>query len=180
MTDENGVVQPNEPTEVTPEVTPEEETIEQVRQRLADETAKREKAEEIAENQRIRAEKAEKRPKETVPVKDPESKADGPSFKDALAISNAKVHEDDVDEVMDYAKLKGISVSKALESDIIKAVLADKSEKRKSAETANVSTVRRGPSKITDDTLLENASAGKLPESEEDIARLVRAKQKAG
>lgn len=176
MNDEEIVVA--DPTETPAEVVEDddspEESPEELKARLA-------KAEELANNYKIRAEKAEKKakesekPKETKPE---ESKSEGLSFKDSLAIINAKVHEDDIDEVVEYAKFKNISVAEALKSDAMKATLAIKEEYRTTANATNVNTSRRSNAKTTDEALLNNAAQGKLPESEEEIARLIAAHQK--
>lgn len=168
MEDENGVVVPETTEEVTPEVTEgEEETPDQLKARLA-------KAEELANNYKVRAEKAESKAKEQPPKETaPET---GFSLKDALALQNAKVHEDDIDQVADYAKFKGITLAEALKDNVVKTMLATSEENRKTAEAANVSTARRGAAKVTDDTLLEKASKGDLPDSEAEIERLMRAK----
>lgn len=144
-----------------PEAEPEEESVEELKARLA-------KADEVANNYKIRAEKAEKKAKET-----PQPAQNGLSTKDVVYLAKADIHDDDVDEVLDYAKLKGISVGKAHE--FLKPILAVRTEQRTTASAANTSSVRRGASKATGETLLENAKAGKLPDSDDDIARLVAA-----
>ncbi len=145
-----------------------EESIEEVKARLA-------KAEELANNYKIRAEKAEKG-KKTQPA--PEAKKGDLSSKDLIAIMNAKVPEDDIDEVVDYAKFKGISVGEALKSSTIKATLSERAEQRNTAAATNTGTVRRGNAKVSDDVLLSEAQKGKLPESDDDIARLIGARSK--
>lgn len=147
------------------ESTETEESVEEVKARLA-------KAEELANNYKIRAEKAEKKAKETHEV------TDKLSSRDIISITNAKINEDDIDEVIDYAKFKKISVTEALKVPFIKTLLADKEETRNTANASNVSNARRGVTKISDETLIANANAGKLPDNDEDIARLIEAKAK--
>lgn len=67
--------------------------------------AKALKAEEIAENQRIRAEKAERKAKDVqVAPKQSQSKVSQEiSTKDLYALIEAKVPEADIDDVRDYA-----------------------------------------------------------------------------
>lgn len=141
-----------------------EETVEELRERLA-------KAEEVANNQRIRAEKAEKVAKAKPPVT-----ANDLNSKDLVAIMNAKVPEDDIDEVVEYAKYKKTSVSEVLKDPIMKATLDLRSEERNTAIAANTSSSRRGVNKVSDDALLSNALRGKFPEGDNDIDRLMRAK----
>lgn len=139
--------------------------------------AERDKLKEIAENQRIRAEKAEAKAKGTKEAVK-ETKSPTTSTSDAIALINAKVHEDDIDRVERYAKSEGLSIKDALKTSELKAILSVRSEERDSAATANISSVRRGAAAVTADTLLENARAGKLPDSDEDIARLIAAASK--
>lgn len=104
------------------------------------------------------------------------SKQDGFSIKDVMALSKANVSEDDVEIVEKYAKFEGISITEALKTTAVKAILAEKSEQRNVAEATNVSNARRGATQVSDDALLSAAAAGKLPESDEDIKRLIKAK----
>lgn len=97
---------------------------------------------------------------------------------DTIALVNAKItNKEDIEDVADYARFKKISVSEALNSGVMKTHLAQKAEERASAEAANTSGSRRSSGKVTDDTLLANWEKGILPESEDDIRRLWRARQ---
>lgn len=137
--------------------------------------ARAKKAEELAKNQKIRAEKAEKLAKGVKETpKTPTS--DTLSDRDMFALLKANVHEDDVDRVKKYAKFEGITVAEALKSDELEAILKLKAEQRNVADATNVSSQRRGTAKLTDDALIRNAQAGKMPESDDDISRLMRAK----
>lgn len=124
-----------------------------------------------------RAKKAEEDAKRTPPPSEPANQS--MSLADASALLKADVHEDDIERVEKFARDEGVSIRAALKSDELKAILDVRSEKRTTAAAANTSNVRRGPSKVTDETLLSNARAGKIPESEDDIARLVEAQFKA-
>ncbi len=104
-------------------------------------------------------------------AKAPPEKQDGISAMDAMALMGAKVtEEEDINEVVDYAKFKGISVSEALKATAIKSILAEKAEQRTTAEATNTSNARRGTTKPSAETILTNASKGKLPENPEDLA----------
>lgn len=83
---------------------------------------------------------------------------------DTIAIMRANVHTDDIDEVVEYAKFKGISVSEALKSSVVRGLLSEKEEFRKSEEVANTSSSRRVVNKVTPDALLKNLSKGEVPE----------------
>lgn len=172
---EKEVAVPETAEEVTPEVTTEteevteeevdtEENIEELRERA-------EKAEELANNYKIRAEKAEKRSNAKPPTT-----ANELNSKDLVAIMNAKVPEDDIDEVVEYAKYRKTSISEILKDPIMKATLDLRSEERNTASATNTSSSRRGSSRVPDDVLLSNASRGKMPESDAEINRLMKAK----
>lgn len=161
----------NQPEEVALETTveTEEETIEEVRAKLA-------KAEEIAKNQKIRAEKAENLAKsvKTETVSKPSPKAGELSTKDIYALMDAKVPEQDIEKVQEIATLKGISVAEAIKLPLTRQILSDEAEQRNTASAANVGGSKRSSSKISDEVLLAKAQKGELPTSDEDIMRLTR------
>lgn len=100
--------------------------------------------------------------------------------RDLIALINAKIPEEDMDEVLQYAEFRKISVKDALESPVIKNILATKEEMRKTAEGANTGGNKRGTSKVSDETLVANADKGIMPESDDDIKRLTQIKLKQG
>lgn len=100
------------------------------------------------------------------------------TIKDQQALLRNNVHEDDIDEVVEYAAFKKISVSEALKSDVIKTTLSNKAEFRKTAETSNTSSAKKGASKVSDDTLVSKLSKGEVPEKgSEEAERLFWAKR---
>jgi len=137
---------------------PEEET---------DWKAEAEKQKTLAENQRIRAEKAEKKAKTTKP-----ESSTTLTTTDILALSRAQIDDTDLDEVLDYAKYKGISVKEALNSTVLKATLSQKAEERNSAQAVNTGATRRGSSTISDERLLSDARKNIMPEKDSDLERL--------
>ena len=157
----------------TPEIaeetieTPEEESVEEKIARL-----EKEKSDLEDKNKKLyaRVKNGEKPKEKTV------EHTEGLSTADIIALS--KVHEDDVERVERYAKSEGLSVREALKNPELKAILDMREEQRATANASNVSNVRRGSTKIADDVLISNASNGKIPESEDDIARLIQAKMK--
>tara|TARA_R110000850_G_scaffold63547_1_gene143546 strand:- start:2440 stop:2964 length:525 start_codon:yes stop_codon:yes gene_type:complete len=97
------------------------------------------------------------------------------SIFDQKAIFNADIDtQEDLDEIMDYADRKGISVADALQSTVIKATLAENAQIRKSAQAVNTGTGRRAGGAVSDDRLMSDAKKGIMPSSEEDIAKLAR------
>lgn len=110
--------------------------------------------------------------KETVTPKE-----NGISQTDLYALIRANVAEEDIQEVVDYAKLKNIPVSQALKSNVVKTILSEREEERKTANATNVGKAKSAPSRASEETLLEKARSGELPERDEDIIRLVKARK---
>ncbi len=96
------------------------------------------------------------------------------SQSDIIAIVKADVPDEDMGEVLEYAQLKRISIKDALNSSIVKGILAEKSEQRRVAEGTSTGTTKRGNSRVSDEALLENAKKGNMPENDADLDRLVK------
>ena len=92
--------------------------------------------------------------------------------RDLIALMNAKVHEDDISEVEDYAKYRGISIADALKSSVVKTLLSERAEQRNTALATNTSKARPSSSRLSDDVILKNASQGKI----DDVEALVNAR----
>jgi hypothetical protein len=150
-----------------------EESIDEVKSRLA-------KAEELARNYKIRAEKAERKSKESPEIKNEQKNSSEVKLSplDTLAIMRANVPEEDIADVMEYASFKKIPIAEALKSPTVKNILAQKNEERTVAQATNTGAARRGSSKVSDEKLLELASKGQLPDSDEEIARLYKLRRK--
>jgi len=97
---------------------------------------------------------------------------------DVYSLIKANVPEEDFSEVVEYAKFKKISIKDALKSSTVKTLLKEKSEERTTAEATNVSTARRGNTRPSADSYLENArKTGSIPESDADIKSMIRARK---
>lgn len=126
-------------------------------------------------NQKIRAEKAEAKLKSGNSTgKGETSKGGDLSAFDLIAVTKANLSEDALKEAMEYAKYKKISVAEAIKAPAVKAMIADIEEKQRTADATNTGQARRGSSKISDDSLLENARRGVLPDSDADLQRLIK------
>lgn len=142
----------------------EEESVEEYKERLA-------KAEELANNYKTRAEKAEAKAK-----KPAEAKKDDIDSRDMMALIRANVPDEDVDQVVEFAKFKKIPVAEALKSNVVKTMLEDSAEMRKTAQASNTGVARRAGVKLTDEMILQNAKqSGVLPEGDDDMNRLIDA-----
>ena len=98
------------------------------------------------------------------------------STTDLYALMNAKVAEEDIQEVQEYASFKRISVAEALKSPALKSILALAKEERDVAGATNTGPTRRQVSTQTSDSLLEDATKGKLPDSDAGLTRLAEAR----
>jgi len=131
------------------------------------------KAEEIANNQKIRAEKAEEEAKKAKPVEPPKSEI---TLADLAVITNSKLHEDDIERVQKFAKDEGISLKEALKNEELQAILRIREEKRQVAQASNTGGSRRVAAQDSGKDILDKFErTGNLPESDEDIAKLARA-----
>ena len=145
------------------------------------------KALELAQNQKIRAEKAEKAAKAPEPkeVEETPTKPSGEgtpeipnySLQDIRALNN--VHDDDVERVEKFAKGEEISIAEALKNEDLQAILKNREEQRKTAEATNTGGGKRGTSGSTGKELLKKFRKTKdLPESDDEIEKLVAAELK--
>jgi len=133
---------------------------------------------ELATNYKVRAEKAEALAKQ-LKIK-PEEKPESPNtpvleLKDIRALQD--VHDDDVDELIEYAKFKGVSVAEIKKLPVIQAHLKVKAEERTTAQATNIGKGGGRTSKITGQNLLEKAyETGETPTDTEAIKALVQAR----
>ena len=131
------------------------------------------KTKEIAENQRVRAEKAEREAREGKKEKDEQSL----TAKDVLAFLEANVSSEDYDEVIGIAKILGKTPAEALKDKTTQAILAIRTEERRTAEATQTGKTMRGVAKTTGEDLLERArTTGEVPEDEEGMRKMFQAK----
>lgn len=135
------------------------------------------KADELAKNYKTRAEKAEaeaKKQKHTAGDQPETPKQEGNrddlTSKDLFALMKANVHEDDVDEIVEYARYKKISVAEALKAPVIATTLEKNEEARKVADATNTRSNRSTRKSTTDAELLNRAAKGEIPEAGTDEA----------
>lgn len=132
------------------------------------------KAQELADNYKVRAEKAEAKLKEGAPLT--AKQEDGLSNKDILFLAKADIHEDDMDEVLDWAKFKKVAVSEAYKQ--MKDVLDVRTEQRKTAQATQTRGGARGASKVSGEDLLSKAEkTGEVPTTDEGMSELFLARQ---
>jgi len=136
-----------------------------------EERQSRAKAEEVAKNQKVRAEKAEaeaKKPKENETPKNEEY-----SLKDIRALSD--VPDDLVDKVVGWARFNKIDIAIAKKSPEMQSAIKIYEEERRSAEAANTNPARKGSSKSAD-ALLDKLEGDPSEIHVDDIQAAVRAR----
>lgn len=144
--------------EETPETTPEE--VEELKKKA-----------ELADNYKIRAEKAEAKLKKPPVEKKEETRL---SDKDVIYLSKTDIHEDDVEEVTKYASSNKVTMKEAHE--YLKPILDMRAEERTTAEATNTKTQARGSSKTDGAALLKKAEeTGEAPTDEAGIRRMLEA-----
>jgi hypothetical protein len=73
------------------------------------------------------------------------------------------VHEDDIEEILDLAKFKKLSLAETLKTSVAKTIIAEKEEFRKTAQMSNTGKAKTAAPRVSEDTLLANLSKGEVP-----------------
>lgn len=141
--------------ELEPEETEEEDTI----------TIPKKKWDEVQAQKKHWQDKAKEKPEAPKPAPKEEKEDIGLSTADLLAITRANIHEDDIDEVIEFAKFKKLSVKEALAHPVMKATLSTNEEYRKTAEATNDGKSKRVTTKISPEKLQQDLSEGRVPEA---------------
>ena len=142
---------------------------------LKEESEKGKKAQELADNYKVRAEKAEKELKGSKFEKSDTEPSLTP--KDTLALMEAKVTSDDIDEVVRVSKILGKTVAETLKDKTMQTILSERAEERKTAEIAQTGKNQRGSTKTTGADLLDRAEkTGEIPEDDEGMRKIFQAK----
>lgn len=120
------------------------------------------KAQELARNQKIRAEKAERELKLLKAQgmnKEEVETPKGLSLSDVRALN--KVHDEDVERVEKFAKAEGVSIAEAMKNEDLQAILGRRDELRKTAAATVTSGSRRGAQTSTPEQIVEAGLSGK-------------------
>jgi len=97
-------------------------------------------------------------------------------LKDQLALSQAGVSPEDVDELIEFAKFKRISLTEALKTPTMRTILAEKAEERRTA-SATQTKGARGVQKPTGEEILQHAErTGEVPDTDEGMKELFLAR----
>lgn len=105
-------------------------------------------------------------------------KVDGLSSMDVLALSKADIAQEDIEEVLEYAKFKKIPVAEALKSQTIKTILNERNEERKTALATQTRGGARGTSKVSGEELLSKFErTGEIAVTDEAMTELFKARR---
>jgi hypothetical protein len=136
------------------------ESLQEKNKKLFERAKKAEAEAKLLKAERLKAEEQARRPAE---------KQADVTLKDQIALVQAQVNPDDIDEVLRYAKFADISIADALKSNVVKTILSERTEQRKSAEVANTQGSRRTVPKVSDEQLIEKADRGDVPDDPEAL-----------
>jgi len=159
----------------TPASTETEEQVDETQEEeQVDWEAEAKKNKEVADNYKIRAEKAEKKAKEA-----PEKKVDDSSLSqtDFLYLAKSDIHEEDLGELNDVMSKMGMNAKQAHE--YLKPRFAVKAEERKTASVTNTGSGRGKKPKTGEDYLDKANKTGELPDSDTGMQDLILARQNA-
>lgn len=160
-----------------PEVleTPAEEEVE------VEEETEEAKEEEDVEAIKAKAAKADELEKKNKQLYERLKKAEGQSkgedsLKDLLALKDADVSAEDLDEVREYASFRKVSLAEALQSKTLKAILAERKEERRTAQATETKSPR-GIAKVTGEDVLRKAEQlGEVPDSIDQMKAMLQAR----
>lgn len=110
------------------------------------------------------------------------SKENDLSTRDVLYLAKADIHDEDMEEVLEIARLRKIPVSQA--HTFMKPILDVRSQERRTAAATHTKGGARGTTKVSGEDLLKQAQlTGEVPDTDEGLndlfnARLARKLQK--
>ena len=123
-------------------------------------------------------EKAKVLPKEAPKEEPKEDKERKLSDSDIITLAKANIHDDDLPEVLDYARFKNMTVAQALKSPVIQSTLSTRAEERKTAEATQTRVTKKGAkTDNTADLTRKVLEKGEFPEnlSDDDMEKLAEA-----
>lgn len=97
--------------------------------------------------------------------------------KDVLILTGAGyTHEEDIEVIEKWARFNNVGIREAINDSTLKTVLATKQEERRTAQATASRGGARGVSTPSIEAILSDASKGKLPENDAEIAKLAEAR----
>lgn len=92
---------------------------------------------------------------------------------DAVALAKSNVAEEDIDEVIEFAKFKKVSVRDALKDKTLQRIIADNVETRRTANATLTKGGARGAAEVSGEDLLAKAERGDEVDLSDDNARKI-------
>lgn len=167
--DQDQVLETDQEEEETPKETPqEEEQTEDAQPQPSDDEKDKKLAELESKNKQLfeRLKKAEKAPT---------TSNESLSNKDILFLAKVDIHEEDLDDVLDWAKFKKIPVNEAYKQ--MKPTLDVRTEERKTAQASSTRSGARAVEKTTGEDILKRVEkTGDAPQSEDELKALAEAR----
>lgn len=159
---------PEEP-EVVEESTDDVE-LRNLDEELAELKAKAEKADELERKNRQLYERLKKKEEEA------NHSTNGLSTRDTLALIEAKITDEELSEVEEFARYKKLSIADALKSPTLKAILAERKEEARTARATEIKSPR-GVAKNTGEDILRKAEkTGEVPEGIDELKAMLEAR----
>lgn len=137
---------------------------------------------EVADNYKVRAEKAEKAaPKEK--KEDKKEDKDDLTLDDMYTLLQANVPGEDLEEVNRMAKVLNKPIAEAINDDLVQGALQKRAEERTTAAATDTGGGTGGVHTVTGDQVLAEANKGNMPEpgsKEAELLHEARMKAKLG
>ncbi len=97
------------------------------------------------------------------------------SPKDSVMLAKS-VDAEDIDEVLEFATYKKLSVTDALNSPTLKTILKERQEERQTAQATRINAPSRTSPRDNAESLLQAASQGQVPTEDSSIEALAAAR----
>jgi len=151
------------------------ETAEETPKISEEEIAELKKKAELAENYKKRAEKAENENKEFKKASKKAPSQDELTSRDVLYLAKADIHDDDLQEVLDWARFKGVTVADAHKQ--LKPSLDMRQQERLTQLATQAGRSMRGSNKTSGEDMLRKAEkTGEIPDTEDGLRALAEAR----
>lgn len=108
-----------------------------------------------AEAKRLKAELAARTTQQT------QKQSDAFDLEDVAVLVSQVTNKEDREVVKKYAKLEGKSLEESLNDPIVKGILKERSEMRKTSEVANTAGSRRTQTRVTDEQVVDSFKDGR-------------------
>lgn len=95
---------------------------------------------------------------------------------DAVAMVKADVHDDDIEQVIEFAKFKKLPVREALKQPLLQSMLKDSVEMRRTAQATTVKGGTRIAATPKPEDFLAKAERGEIVDSDEGMKGIFQAR----